>query len=201
MPMEDNAQTADIPFAGERDIPLTVVAWGDSIGNFVGINLKRIFSEVVNLGRNGAGLKNAFPPAPLDSIPQGAAVIMSIGTNDVVPLMQQPDNAVNAYADEVIGIARQIRDKGATPVLLGLQAPAGPFTLGPSYWRDSGFVEKWSAEMDRVNEALKRAAGKAGIAFSPVAGRVKEHTKDNLHYTALGSRRIARNALKDAGLK
>lgn len=199
--MEQTAQTADIPFAGERDIPLTVVAWGDSIGNFVGINLKRIFTDVVNLGRNGAGLKNALPPAPLDNIPQGAAVIMSIGTNDVAPLMQQPENAVNAYADEVISIAKKIRDKGTTPVLLGLQAPTGPFTLGPSYWHEPGFVEKWSAEMDKVNEALKRAAGKAGIAFSPVAGRVPERTKDNLHYTAHGSRRIARNALKDAGLR
>ena len=49
----------------ERGIPLTVITWGDSVANFIGINIKGIFNDVVNRGTNGAGLDNVQPPQPL----------------------------------------------------------------------------------------------------------------------------------------
>ena len=48
------AATPDLTTARGLD-SVTVVTWGDSIANFIGINLKNVFNNVVNLGRNGAG--------------------------------------------------------------------------------------------------------------------------------------------------
>ena len=43
---------------------LTVVTWGDSIGNGIGNSLSGSFNRVVNLGRDGAGLTIPNKPQP-----------------------------------------------------------------------------------------------------------------------------------------
>ncbi len=186
---------------------VTVVTWGDSIANFIGINLKNVFNRVVNLGRNGAGLDNVIPALPLENVPQGAAVIMSMSGNDIEGMIGQPQQTIDNYASRIIAMAKKVQDDGATPVILGHAAPPAPYTGpvpgGVSHWADEGFFEKWIATMHRVNDAVSKSAAAQNIAWSPVEGRVPadERSQDNLHYTTRGSRRIAQNALNDAGIK
>lgn len=184
---------------------IAVVTWGDSIGNGVGLNLRNVFKNAVNLGRDGAGLTNAITPLPINDIPKGAAVIMSMGTNDVEGLMHAPQQRIDAYADRVIRIAQSVRAAGGVPIVLGMQAPLEPYTGsvpgGLSRWNAPGFLENWTATMHRVNAAIEKAAKAQRIAFSPVQDRVPERAKDFLHYTVRGSRHIAANALKDAGIR
>lgn len=180
---------------------LTVVTWGDSIGNGIGNSLSGSFNRVVNLGRDGAGLTIPNKPQPLDNIPRGAVVLMSIGTNDVGTFMTAPQATIDDYARRVMVLARQVRNQGATPVIIGMQAPTGPYTGNPKLWNTPGFVEAWTATMTRVNTAIERAARQTGIAYSTVQGRVPERDPDHLHYTQRGSRHIAQNALRDAGIR
>ncbi len=186
---------------------VTVVTWGDSVANFIGINLKNVFNNVVNLGRNGAGLDNPIPPQPLGVLPKEAAVLISMGGNDVEGLIGKPQQDIDAYALRVVAIAEDARRQDATPVIIGHGTPPAPYTGpvpgGVSRWAEPGFYETWVETMHRLNAAVEHAAGKAGIAWSRVDGRVpdSEHASDNLHYTVRGSRRIAANALKDAGIR
>lgn len=180
---------------------LTVVTWGDSIGNGIGNSLSGSFNRVVNLGRDGSGLTIANKPQPLDNLPRGAVVLMSIGTNDVGSFMTAPDATIDSYAHRVMMLARQVRNQGATPVIIGMQAPTGPYTGNPKLWNTPGFVEAWTATMHRVNASIERAAQQNGVAYSTVQGRVNERDPDHLHYTTRGSRHIAQNALRDAGIR
>lgn len=180
---------------------LTVVTWGDSIGNGIGNSLTGSFNRVVNLGRDGSGLTIDNKPRPLDNLPRGAVVLMSIGTNDVGTFMTAPEATIDSYARRVMVLARQARDQGATPVIIGMQAPTGAYTGNPKLWNTPGFVEAWTATMTRVNAAIERAARQTGIAYSTVQGRVNERDPDHLHYTSRGSRHIAQNALRDAGIR
>lgn len=180
---------------------LTVVTWGDSIGNGIGNSLSGSFNRVVNLGRDGSGLTIANKPRPLDNLPRGAVVLMSIGTNDVGTFMTAPQATVDDYARRVMVLARQVRDQGATPVLIGMQAPTGAYTGNPKLWYTRGFVEAWTATMHRVNTAIERVARQNDVAYSTVQGRVNERDPDHLHYTQRGSRHIAQNALRDAGIR
>lgn len=180
---------------------LTIVTWGDSIGNGIGNSLSGSFNRVVNLGRDGSGLTIANKPQPLDNIPRGAVVLMSIGTNDVGTFMTAPDATIDSYAHRVMVLARQVRAQGATPIIIGMQAPTGAYTGNPKLWNTPGFLDAWTATMTRLNTAIERAAGQNGVAYSTVQGRVNERDPDHLHYTQRGSRHIAQNALRDAGIR
>ncbi|HYD18545.1 MAG TPA: SGNH/GDSL hydrolase family protein [Patescibacteria group bacterium] len=186
---------------------VTVVTWGDSIANFIGINLRHVFNNVINIGRNGAGLDNVIPALPIKDIPKSAAVIMSMGGNDIEGLIGQPQEKLEDYAQRVIQLALQVRADGAEPVILGHAAPPAPYTGpvpgGVSRWHEPSFFEKWIATMHRLNAAVENAAKDADIPWSPVEGRIplNERAQDNLHYTTRGSRRIAQNALADAGIR
>ena len=126
---------------------------------------------------------------------------MSIGTNDVGTFMTAPQATIDDYARRVMVLARQVRNQGATPIIIGMQAPTGPYTGNPKLWNTPGFVESWTETMHRVNTAIERAARQTGIAYSTVQGRVAERDPDHLHYTQRGSRHIAQNALRDAGIR
>jgi len=198
--------TPDLTVARGLD-RVTVVTWGDSIANFIGLNLKNVFNNVVNMGRNGAGLDNVIPALPLENVPLGAAVIMSMSGNDIELMIGKPQSVIDNYAARLVEMAVKVRDDGATPVILGhasLTAPyTGPVPGGVSHWAEEGFMEKWIATMHRVNDAVSKTAAAQNIAWSPVEGRIPadERSQDNLHYTTRGSRRIAQNALTDAGIR
>ena len=200
------AATPDLTVARGLD-SVTVVTWGDSIANFIGLNLKNVFNNVVNMGRNGAGLDNVIPALPLENVPTGAAVIMSMSGNDIELMISKPQSVIDNYAARLVEMAVKVRENGATPVILGhasLTAPyTGPVPGGVSHWAEEGFMEKWIATMHRVNDAVSKTAAAQNIAWSPVEGRIPadERSQDNLHYTTRGSRRIAQNALTDAGIK
>ena len=201
-----NAATPDLTVARGLD-SVTVVTWGDSIANFIGLNLKNVFNNVVNMGRNGAGLDNVIPALPLENVPTGAAVIMSMSGNDIELMIGKPQSVIDNYAARLVEMAVKVRENGATPVILGhasLTAPyTGPVPGGVSHWAEEGFMEKWIATMHRVNDAVSKTTAAQNIAWSPVEGRIPadERSQDNLHYTTRGSRRIAQNALTDAGIK
>lgn len=186
---------------------VTVVTWGDSIANFIGINLKNVFNNVVNMGRNGAGLDNVIPALPLENVPKGAAVIMSMSGNDIELMIGKPQSVIDNYAARLVEMAVKLRENGANPVILGhasLTAPyTGPVPGGVSHWAEEGFMDKWNATMHRVNDTVSAKAAAHQIPWSKVEGRIPadERSKDNLHYTTRGSRRIAQNALTDAGIK
>ena len=200
------AATPDLTVARGLD-SVTVVTWGDSIANFIGLNLKNVFNNVVNMGRNGAGLDNVIPALPLENVPAGAAVIMSMSGNDIELMIGKPQSVIDSYAARLVQMAVKVRDDGATPVILGHASLTAPYT-GPvpgdvSHWAEEGFMEKWIATMHRVNDAVSKTTAAQNIAWSPVEGRIPadERSQDNLHYTTRGSRRIAQNALTDAGIK
>ena len=179
----------------------TVVTWGDSIGNAIGRSVSHDFARVTNLGKDGSGLLIANHSNPLDSVPAGAVVLMSIGTNDVGPLMGSGSRAINNYAEMVVTAAQNVQLQGATPVIIGMQAPTGPYTGNLKLWSRPGFLESWVETMHKVNAAIELAAKKHHIVYSKVEGRVAERNADHLHYTEQGSRHIAENAFRDAGLK
>ncbi|MDF3024451.1 MAG: hypothetical protein K0R10_1812 [Alphaproteobacteria bacterium] len=201
-----NAATPDLTVARGLD-SVTVVTWGDSIANFIGLNLKNVFNNVVNMSRNGAGLDNVIPALPLENVPAGAAVIMSMSGNDIELMIGKTQSVIDNYAARLVEMAVKVRNDGATPVILGhasLTAPyTGPVPGGVSHWAEEGFMEKWIATMHRVNDAVSKTAAAQNIAWSPVEGRIPadERSQDNLHYTTRGSRRIAQNALIDAGIR
>lgn len=176
-----------------------VVTWGDSIGNGIGLSLGQVFRSVTNVGIDGSGLSIGLKPAPLPEIPKGAAVLMSIGTNDVEPLMGASDKAVDSYARQVIAVAQEVRKQGGIPIIIGMQAVLAPYTGNPK-WSRQGYVENWNATMHRVNAAIEKNAQQNNIAWSRVQDRVADRKSDNLHYTDRGSRHIAENALRDAGI-
>lgn len=184
-----------------------IVTWGDSVANFIGVNLKRVFNHVSNLGVNGSGLDNGYPPLPVGAIAPGTVVLMSMGGNDVEGMIGQPQEYIDDYAKRVVAIAKSVRDQGATPILIGHGVPPAPYTgpvaNGVSRWQEPGFLDAWVGAMHKMNEAISREAAKENITWSRVEGRVprSEVAKDNLHYTVRGSRRIAANALKDAGIR
>jgi len=182
-----------------------VVTWGDSTAYFIGLNLRRVFNTVVNRATSGAGLDNVIPVQSLDGLPAGAAVLMSIGGNDVEGLIGKPQSDINDYAARVIALAQKVRRQGAVPILIGHGTPPGPYTGpvpgGVSHWHEPGFYENWVETMNKMNDAISREAKVNGITWSQVDGRVPaaDHADDNLHYNVKGSRKIAANALKDAG--
>ncbi len=197
--LADQAKQKDVLAEGQR--PAEVVTWGDSIGNAIGRSVSQDFARVTNLGKDGSGLLIANHSNPLDHIPAGAVVLMSIGTNDVGPLMGSGNKAITRYADLVIAQAQRVQAQGATPIIIGMQAPTGPYTGNMKLWGKPGFVESWTETMQKVNAAIELAAKKNKIVYSKVEGRVPERDKDHLHYTKEGSHHIAENAFRDAGLK
>ena len=180
----------------------TVVTWGDSIGNGLGLNIaKGNAVPVINHGKDGSGLLQVTnKPNPLGKVPRGAVVLMSIGTNDVGALLQSSPEGIKSYAARVVTLAEGVKAQGATPILIGMQAPLGPYTGNPHLWNKPGFVETWDRTMVQVNAAISDAAQKAHVFYSTVQGRVQERAADNLHYTPEGSIHIANNALRDAGV-
>lgn len=177
-----------------------VVTWGDSIGNGIGQAITGRYPSVTNLGKDGSGLLIANRPQSLDTLPQGAVVLMSIGTNDVGALMGQPRTVIDNYAGRVVGLAQDLQSRGMTPIIIGMQAPTGPYTGNMPVWGKPGYLQGWITTMEQVNTAIQSAAQHVGVHYSVVAGRVPERSSDNLHYTKDGSRRIAVQALQDAGL-
>ncbi len=190
------ADTAPPPAATRRPI----VTWGDSIGNAIGQSISGQYPSVTNLGKDGSGLLIANRPQSLDSLPHNAVVFMSIGTNDVGTLMGQPRTVIDNYAARVVGLAQSLQARGMTPVIIGMQAPTGPYTGNMPVWGKPGYLQGWIQTMARVNTAIQSAAQHAKINYSVVADRVPKRAADNLHYTPDGSRRIAAQALQDAGL-
>jgi len=209
-PQTTTAQTPGIvtvqaPEAPPAPPPLfdgTVVTWGDSIGNGLGLNIARGNNiPVVNRGKDGSGLLQVEnKPNPLGKVPRGAVVLMSIGTNDVGALLESSPQGIEAYAARVMTLAAGVKAQGATPIVIGMQAPLGPYTGNPKLWNKPGFVETWDRTMVQVNAAMAAAAQKAHVFYSTVQGRVNERAEDNLHYTPEGSIHIANNALRDAGV-
>lgn len=184
----------------------TIVTWGDSTANFVGVNLRAIFKNTVNLGRNGAGIDNVLPPNPIGTLPPNAIVLMSIGGNDVEGMIGRSQQYIDSYAKRVIGLAQAVQAQGATPILIGHSIPPAPYIGpvpggGPSHWNDPGFYESWVATVAKVNAAINEAATAAGITWSETESRIpkSERARDNLHYNTRGSRHVAVNALRDAG--
>ncbi len=202
---QEQPRRAPADTATQRTAPssdtLTVVTWGDSIGNGIGNSLSGSFNHVVNIGRDGSGLTIPTVPQPLSHIPRGAVVLMSIGTNDVPSFFGASQQRIDGYARDVISLARGVRDQGGTPIVIGMQAPTGLYTGNLKMWDKPGFLENWIATMHRVNTAIEREAKKTGVAYSVVQGRVAERDPDHLHYTQRGSRHIAQNALRDAGIR
>ncbi len=204
VPMPFNVTRAEAQQADAAVQPThrrTVVTWGDSIGNAIGRNIAHEFARVNNRGKDGSGLLIANRSNALDSIPAGAIVLMSIGTNDVGALMGSGSKAIDRYADMVVSAAQDVQRQGATPIIIGMQAPTGPYTGNLKLWGRPGFVESWTETMHKVNSAIELAAKKSHVVYSKVEGRVSERADDHLHYTDPGSHRIAENAFRDAGLK
>lgn len=191
---------------GAKALGLTIITWGDSVANFLGINLKGVFNDVVNRGTNGAGLDNVVPPQELGDIPEGAVVLISMGGNDVEGMIGKPQSVIDDHAARVVAIAEEARILGGTPIIIGHGVPPAPYTGpvpgGVSHWAEPGFYEAWVETMHKMNAAIKRDAEAVGITWSEVESRIprEERAKDNLHYTVRGSRHIAANALKDAGI-
>jgi len=181
----------------------TLVTWGDSIGNGLGLGVApgNAKAHVINRGKDGSGfLVTDNKPKPLDHIPRGAVVMMSIGTNDVGALLESSPKGIKSYAARVVGAARDVKAQGATPIVIGMQAPLGPYTGNPKLWNKPGFYEHWVKTMRAVNTEISAAAHEAGILYSAVQNRVGERAADRLHYTKEGSVHIANNALTDAGV-
>lgn len=178
-----------------------IVTWGDSIGNAVGQSISSKYPGLINKGKDGSGLTIANLAEPLNNVPAGAVVLMSIGTNDVGTFIGASDKAIAKYASKVMAVCDHVIEQGAKPILIGMQAPTGPYTGSPKIWNQPGYLVRWIKTMHRINAAIAKAAKGKGIAYSKVQGRVSERKSDHLHYTTLGSRKIANNALRDAGIK
>jgi len=198
-PVDAKAQTAHP--TEQRADTTTVVTWGDSIGNAIGRSLSGEFHRVINRGKDGSGLINANRSNNLDNLPRGAVVLMSVGTNDVGALMGSGPRTLARYAEQVMQQAEHVREQGATPIIIGMQAPTGPYTGNLEVWNKPGFINAWIETMNGVNKAMQAAALRHNVAYSVVSGRVSERADDHLHYTDKGSHHIADNAFKDAGIK
>ena len=132
---------------------------------------------------------------------------MSMSGNDIELMIGKPQSVIDNYATRLVEMAVNVRENGATPVILGHASLTAPYTGsvpgGVSHWAEEGFMEKWITTMTRVNDAVSKAAAAENISWSKVEGRIPadERSQDNLHYTTRGSRRIAQNALSDAGIR
>ncbi|MDE1151608.1 MAG: SGNH/GDSL hydrolase family protein [Micavibrio sp.] len=199
-PLDAKAQTAT-PATEQRADTTTVVTWGDSIGNAIGRSLSGEFAHLINRGKDGSGLLIPNRSNSLDNVPRGAVVLMSIGTNDVGALLGAGPRTLARYAEQVMQQAEHVREQGAKPIIIGMQAPTAPYTGNPEIWNKPGFINAWIATMNGVNTAIAAAAKKHNVAYSTVSGRVTERADDHLHYTAQGSHHIAENAFRDAGIK
>lgn len=172
----------------------TAVFWGDSIAHGMATSLRPgTFNNVVNLGTPGAGFLTSIKPQAVTNVPAGSVAIIYFGTNDVASLMGQSDAQIEAYARRVIEVAQQMKAQGAEPVILGLNAPKGAYTGGSAAWRQEGFVERWTATMERVNEQYRQQAEAAGIRYAATDAQITAShiSGDNLHLTADGSRAMA----------
>ncbi len=178
-----------------------IVTWGDSIGNGIGQSISPKYPGLINKGKDGSGLVIANRADPLNNVPKGAIVLMSIGTNDVDSFIGASDKAIANYASKVMAVCDHVIEQGAKPILIGMQAPTGPYTGSPKIWNKPGYLARWINTMHRVNAAIEAAAKVKGVTYSKVEGRVSERKTDHLHYTDIGSQKIANNALRDAGIK
>lgn len=172
----------------------TAVFWGDSIAHGMATSLQPgTFNNVVNLGTPGAGFLTSIKPQAVTNVPAGSVAVIYFGTNDVASLMGQSDAQIEAYARRVIEVAQQMKAQGAEPVILGLNAPKGAYTGGSAAWRQEGFVDRWTATMERVNEQYRQQAEAAGIRYAATDAQITAShiSSDNLHLTADGSRAMA----------
>lgn len=172
----------------------TAVFWGDSIAHGMATSLQPgTFNNVVNLGTPGAGFLTSIKPQAVTNVPAGSVAVIYFGTNDVASLMGQSDAQIEAYARRVIEVAQQMKAQGAEPVILGLNAPKGAYTGGSAAWRQEGFVDRWTATMERVNEEYRQQAEAAGIRYAATDAQITAShiSSDNLHLTADGSRAMA----------
>lgn len=172
----------------------TAVFWGDSIAHGMAASIQPgTFGNVINLGTPSAGFLTSTKPQSVSSVPAGSVAVIYFGTNDVASLIGQSDAQIEAYARRVIEVAQQMKAQGAEPVILGLNAPKGAYTDGSAVWRQEGFVERWTATMERVNEQYRQQAQAAGIRYAATDAQITaEHiSADNLHLTRDGSRAMA----------
>lgn len=176
-----------------------VVVWGDSIANGIGQALpSAIHSEMnrhcetphriktVNLGVDSAGLHASVPTVStatlLANATPGSIVIINVGTNDVGYMDNNP-RKIHNYAATILSLAENIRDRRATPVIVGMQAPVSDYGLIKGEYR-----HQWIETMTLLNTALKDSAEKSGIDF--IANNVPDRHDDGLHYTPEGSKNI-----------
>jgi acyl-CoA thioesterase I len=179
--------------AGAAEVPLHVVALGDSLVAGYGLRANEAFPsvlqrvlvakgiavEVANAGVSGETASDGL--ARLDwSVPQGTdAVIIELGANDMLRGI-----ATQVTRDALDTIVRRLRERHIAMLLCGMRAAPN---LGPDYGRS----------FDEIYPAL---AAKYDVSLYPfflagVAGDLGRLQPDGLHPTAAGVDLIVRGIL------
>lgn len=181
----------------------TAVFWGDSIAAGMAKSASPgMFKQVIDLGTPGSGFFTSLKPKGFESVPANSAAFIYYGTNDIGSLIGQSDKQIEAYAKRVVDVALQMKDHGAEPVILGLNAPKGAYTGGSNVWKQDGYVDQWILTMQKVNEQYRLQANAAGVTFASTDSQITSDliSSDNLHLTSEGNKTLVSIGAKAIGM-
>lgn len=186
--------------AAVRTIGRPIVTYGDSLARGMGINLRDDFTNVVNLGRDGAGYMSGIRPLPASRIPGNSVVLISLGTNDIGTMIKDSTYDVRYYAISLTNLARRLKAQRCTPVIVGMQAPDKPYAFADGTPWPPSYFRAWKEKMASLNRALENECRRRNILYVP-ADDIGPRAGDGLHYEDQGYDQLAFRALKAAGVE
>ncbi len=163
-------------------MPSNIIIWGDSHaeGGAAAMGAR----DMGIAGKQLRDLRSSFPPS---SIPRGSRVAIQIGTNDLTINSRWSDRQIRDHAGSVINTALEMRAGGSTPVIYAIPIPQRPYSGGN--WTEQTLRE--FQENARIyNQELERRATAAGIRFINFQPSPNDFSRDNLHLTQAGYRRM-----------